>query len=210
LLLGRLGAVLAQTPHHVFDVDNRIVDQGTDGDRHAAECHRINRRTEGAQHENRGGQREWHRSQRDRGGTQICQEQQHHDDDQDPAVSKRSDHVVDGDLDKIRLAEDFPVDRHAFRQLLLQTIELSIEARREFDRVRSGLFLNADDHRGLTAARALAAFEGASFADVGDVANQHRPAAAHGHHALADFFGVSNPPDRLQHVLLRPLGVHAG
>ena len=33
-----LGAVLAQPSHHVLDIDDRVVDQVADGDRHAAQA----------------------------------------------------------------------------------------------------------------------------------------------------------------------------
>jgi len=47
------------------------------------------------------------------------------------AVAKRADDVVDRDFNEIRLAEDLAIDGHSFRELLLQTIELSVKTCRE-------------------------------------------------------------------------------
>ena len=75
--LRRLRRVLAQPPHHVLHVDDRVVDQRADGDRQAAERHRVDGGAERAQHQDRGGQRQRHRGQRDRGRAQVGEEQQH-------------------------------------------------------------------------------------------------------------------------------------
>src|SRR5262249_52743034 len=95
-------------------------------------------------------------------------------------------------------------------QLLLQAVELPIEARGEFDGVRAGLLLNADDHRRLAAAGALATLERAALLNIGHVANQHRSAAAQRDDTLANFLRVPDAPNCLQDVLLRPLGVDTG
>ena len=49
-----------------------------------------------------------------------------------------------------------------------------------------------------------------AFADVGDVAHQHRPLAAQRHDGLADLLGAAHAADRLEHVFLRSFGVDAG
>ena len=127
-----------------------------------------------------------------------------------PPSRSACDDVVDRDLDEVGLPEDPPVDRHAARQLALKRVELSIEPRRELDRVGAGLFLDADDHRRLAVARSLAALERRAFTHVGDVADEHRPIAAQRDDAVADLLRRAGPADRLQHVLLRAFHVDAG
>ena len=185
-LLGRLRVVLAQPPNHVLHVDDRVVNERADGNRHPTERHRVDARAEGAQRENRRGERQRHRRQRDRGRPEVGQKQQHDDDDEDAAVAKRVDHVVDGYLDEVGLPEDVPVNGDAGRQLLLERVELAVQPLGDLDRVGARLLLHADDHRGLAAAGAFAALERGALADVGDVAHEDRTIAAQRDHRVAD------------------------
>ena len=57
-----LALVFAQAPHHVLDVDDRVVHELADRNRHAAQRHRVDAGAERAQREDRRGER-----QRDRG-----------------------------------------------------------------------------------------------------------------------------------------------
>jgi hypothetical protein len=203
------GLVFAQPPHHIFHVDDRVVDERADRDRHAAERHRIDRRTEPAQHQDRRRQRQRHRRQRDPGGAKVGEEQHDDEDDEHAAVTQRFDHVADRHFDEVGLPEDAPIDGDPAK-FLLQRIELAIEPRGDLDRVRSRLLLDPDDHRRFAAPRTLAAFQRGRFAHVGHVAHQHRSRAAQADDAVADFIDTPGPPDRLQHILLRTLGVDTG
>ena len=82
--------VLAQAPDHVLHVDDRVVHQRADGDRHAAERHRVDAGAERPQREHRRRQRQRHRRQRDRAGAEVGEEQQHDHDDQNAAVAQRA------------------------------------------------------------------------------------------------------------------------
>jgi hypothetical protein len=189
LLAGRLALVLAQTPHHVLDVDDRVIDERADRDRHAAERHGVDAGAERAQRQHGRGQRERHRGQRDRGGAQIGEEQQHHDDHQNAAVAQRRDDVVDGDFDEIGLPEDLAIDGHALRQFVLEHVELSIQSAGQLDRVGTRLLLNADDHRRFAAARPFATLQGRTFPDIGKVLDQHRPGTTNHDDAVGDLLG---------------------
>ena len=80
-LVRRFRSVLPEAANHILDVDNGFVDECADGDRHSAERHGVDRSAKCPQREDRRGKRQRHRRQRDRGGTQIRQEQHndHHD-----------------------------------------------------------------------------------------------------------------------------------
>ena len=51
-----LGAVLAKPPHDVLHVDDRIIDERPNRDRHPTERHRVDGRAEGTEHQNRRGE----------------------------------------------------------------------------------------------------------------------------------------------------------
>ena len=93
---------------------------------------------------------------------------------------------------------------------MLERVELAVQPRRQLDRVRAGLLLDADDDRRLAASGSLAPLQRAALADVGDVLDEHRPRATQGHHAVADFVRVAHAADGLEHVLLRTFRVDAG
>ena len=204
--------ILPQPPHHVLDVDDRIVHQRADRDRHAAERHRVDAGAERAQDQHGRRQRQRHRGQRDRARrAELARNSSTMTIDQHAAVAQRADDVVDGDLDEVGLPEDPPVDRHPGRQLLLQRVELPIEPRGQLDRVGAGLLLDADDDRRLAAPRSFAALErGRPRAR-----RRRRGRAPSGRRAsattrLADLLRRSHAADRLEHVLLRAFRVDAG
>ena len=148
----RAGLVLAQAAHHVLDVDDGVVHQGTDGDRHATQAHRVDAGPEGAQREHRRGERQRQGRQRDGGRAQVGEEQHHDDHHEHRAVAQRGQHVLHRHLDEVGLAEDPPVDGVAGRQLLLEGVQRPVQASGHLQRIGAGLFLHADDHRRATAA----------------------------------------------------------
>ena len=120
----RLCLVLPKPPHHVFHIDDRVVHERADRDRHTAERHRVDARAERTQGQHGGRQRQRHRGQGDRSGAEVRQEEQDDDDDEDAAVAQRLDHVVDGDLDEVRLPENPPINLDSPRQFALDRIQL--------------------------------------------------------------------------------------
>ena len=91
---------------------------------------------------------------------------------------------------------------------MLEAIELSIETSRELNRVGPWLFLNAHDDGRLTAPGAFTALECAAFPHVCHITNQYRAATAKRYDTVADLFRSAHAADGLQHILLRPFGVH--
>ena len=89
-----------------------------------------------------------------------------------------STHVVDGDLDEVRLPEDVPVDRHARRQRLLDVVQRAVELSGQGQRVGAGLLLDAEDHCRLALGRALAALDRRADAHVGQMTDT-APAGRH-------------------------------
>ena len=206
----RQQGVLTQSAHHVLHIDNRVVHERADGDGQSAKRHRVDGHVETAKHENRRGQRERDGGQRDGGSAHVGQKREHHDDDQQTAITQRRDHVVDRHLDEVGLSEDPPIDGDPLRQIQLQRVELTIEPFGHLDRVGAGLLLHADDNRRGAVARPFAALERRAFLDVRDVADQHRACSPHRHDAVADFVRGTHSSDRLQDVFLRPLRIDPG
>ena len=146
----RLGqpAVLAQAPDDVLDVDDGVVHQRADGDGHAAQGHGVDGGPERLHGEHRGHQRERDREQRDDAGPHVGEEQEDDDDDQHRAFGSARQHVVDGRLDEVGLAEDAAVSiSMPLGSVAWMSSSTASSARGEFQRVGAGLLLDAEDHR---------------------------------------------------------------
>ena len=87
--------VLPEPPEDVLDVDDGVVDQLADRDRHAAQRHRVDRDAEQLHGEDRDDERERDRDERDRRRAEVPEEEEQDDDDEDRAVAQRLDDVVD-------------------------------------------------------------------------------------------------------------------
>ena len=90
----------------IFQHDDRVVDQAREGQRQAAEDHRIDRVVaEGKRDE--GGQRGERNGEEDRDGrAEVAEENQDHQPGQDQADGAFVEQVLDGGLDEDRLVED--------------------------------------------------------------------------------------------------------
>ena len=84
-----LFAVLAQALEHVFNVDNCIVDQRTDGDGHAADAHCVDGEAHELQDDDGDEQRERDGGQRDERRAAIHEEDEEHEHHEDAAFNER-------------------------------------------------------------------------------------------------------------------------
>ncbi|HMM35750.1 MAG TPA: hypothetical protein PKA62_13565, partial [Thermoanaerobaculia bacterium] len=94
-LLGGPGAVLAQAPEDVLDVDDRVVDEAADRDREAPEGHRVERRPHRLQCEDGDDERDGERHEGDERRPGIEEEEEEDDRDEDRPVAKRDRDVPD-------------------------------------------------------------------------------------------------------------------
>ncbi len=157
---GRKVMVLAQPPEDVFHVHDGVVHQGADGDGHAAQSHRVDRRPHRLEHDHRGQERHGNGHQRDETCPQVAQEQQHDDHHQDAAVAQGPFDVAHGRLDEVGLAEDVPLDGDSRRQRRLDFVERLVKPLGEFQRVDVRLLGDAQQDRRFSHGRAGAAFQG--------------------------------------------------
>ena len=88
-----LFAVLAQALEHVFNVDNRIVDQRTDGDGHAADAHRVDGEAHEFQDDDGDEQRERDGGQGDERRAAVHEEDEEHEHHEDTAFNERFAYV---------------------------------------------------------------------------------------------------------------------
>ena len=85
-LFGREGEILADAVVDIFNIDNGIVDQRSDGYSNAAEGHGVDGDSEPVEDEYGDDDREREGDDRDQGGAEIHQEDEQHDDDKDSAL----------------------------------------------------------------------------------------------------------------------------
>ena len=81
--------VLAQALEHVFNVDNRIVNQRTDGDGHAADAHRVDGEAHELQDDDGDEQRERDGGQGDERRAAVHEEDEEHEHHEDAAFNER-------------------------------------------------------------------------------------------------------------------------
>ena len=112
-LVLRVQAVDAQPAKDIFHENHRVVHERADGDGHAAQGHGVDGRAEGFHHQNRHHQRERNGREGDERGADVGQKEQHDEHDQQAAVAQGGLHVVDGNLDEVRLPEDAFINHHA-------------------------------------------------------------------------------------------------
>ena len=121
-LEGRTAAPLRscfpQPAKDVLDRDDRVVDERSDRDREAAQRHRVDRAAE------RGDGQDPGKSESGIAAeiavVRIPEEQEEDDHDQDRPVPQGGGHVLDRDLDEIRLAEVLLLDHDTLGKALLQ------------------------------------------------------------------------------------------
>jgi hypothetical protein len=141
--------VLAQAPHHVFDIDDRIVNKLADRDGQAAKAHRVQRQPESIHCHRCGDQREWQRDESDRGGACVHQKDNHDQHDERRTFEQCGEQVIERLLNEVGAAEQVRLDLHACREALLDLGKRRVNPLRQFQRIGAGLFLNADDDGGL-------------------------------------------------------------
>ena len=104
-----------------------------------------------------------------RPGPQVRQEQERHQDHQQRAVAQRAVQVRQRQLDEVRLAEQPRVELHARRQRRLDAVEHPVELGGQRERVDVRLPVDAENHRRLSVAGALAPLERLPHPHVRDV-----------------------------------------
>ena len=166
--------VLAQAPHDVLDVDDRVVDQLADGNGQSAQAHGVEREAEPVHGDGGGNQRERQRDERDGGGAHVHQEHHHHEDDEAGAFEQRLEQVVERLLDEVGAAKQVLLNLHPLGQGLLDLVERGVDAFGQLERVGARLLLDADDHRRARVVRAVAALDRRAFTHGREIPNQDR------------------------------------
>ena len=129
---GWFGVVLAEPFEYIFDVDDGIIHQRTDGNGHTAEAHRIDRQPQCLEYQNGDKERQRECDQRDDRRAEVHQENEQNDDDEYRPFDQRFLDVVDRALDEPRLAEDVGRDVDVRRKALPDLIERIVEVFGEF------------------------------------------------------------------------------
>ena len=179
--------VLLQAAEDVLDIDDRIIDQFTDGHRQAAERHRVDGYAEVTEGQRRDDDREGNRRQRNQAGAEIPEKDEEDDDHPDHAVADRLADVVDGGVDEIRLSEDVGDDGDVVRQPFLKLGQRVVDALTKHERVGAGLFLDREDDRPLAFNARVAASHRPGVPNLGDFANGDRHRIASPHHGVCHF-----------------------
>ena len=176
----RLGLVLAQSPEHVLDADDRVVDQLADGDGEAAQRHRVDGEAEQLKHDHRDQDGDRDGRQRNERRAPVQQEQEQHHGHDDEGLDQDSQHVVDRDLDERRLPEQHVDGGDVLRQDALQIAQRRLDLPGQLEGVGVGLFLNGEDHGGIAHVAGVAALHARRIVDRGDLAEPDGDALAIG------------------------------
>ena len=134
--------VLAQPLINVFNVDDGVVNERTDGDAHAAQRHRVDVHAQQVEHDHRAQERERNGQHRNERGAETAQKQEQDNDDEDRAFQQRTPHIVDRSLDKVGLLEDFGIQNDVGRQGGLEFGHTFFDIACNFQRVDVRLFRN--------------------------------------------------------------------
>ena len=192
--------VLAEPARDVLDIDDRVVHERADGNRHPAEGHAVDRQSRRAQAGDRGEERQRDRQQRDGAGAQAGEKDQRDRDHQQHAVAQCRIQVVDGQFDEVRLAEETGGKLHPGRQFVREFVEDTVQLARQGQCVDVRLAVDAEDHGRAPVVRSVAPLEGFTDPQLGDVADTDRPHVAGGDHRRADAVeagGTSGPLDQI-------------
>ena len=199
---GRTARVLAQAPADVLDVDDGVVDEGPDRDRHAPEGHAVDRQPQGAEPDDGSQQRQGNGEQGDGAGPQAGEKEQGHRDHEQGAVPQRTGQVAHCELDEVGLPEQARVELHAGRQIRLNVVEHAVELARQGHRVDVGLPVDAEDDGGPPVARSVSAPERGADLDRGHVRNPDGTGAARPDDRRGDRLDIGQPAHALNQVLL--------
>jgi hypothetical protein len=126
------GEPFAQAAHDVFDVDDRVVDERADRDRHAAEGHGVERGAERVEHEHGDDERERDGERGDEGRPAAEEEEADDEHDEQRAVAERVGDVVDAGRDEVGLpkqaARELDVGGQGGRDVVEHRVERSVSA----------------------------------------------------------------------------------
>ncbi len=141
--------VFAQPAEDVLDIDHRVIDQLADGDRKAAQGHRVDRQAKQLEDDGRGQDRDRDRRQRNGRRAPVEKKREQDDGHDKGGFEQHPLHVLDRVFDETRLPEYDLAGFHAGRQAGLQLREHLCDLSRQLHRVDIGLLLDRDDHGGL-------------------------------------------------------------
>ncbi len=150
-LFGRLHRRHVQGGHVVFDVfddDDGVVDHQADGQDHAEQGQHVGGEAEQVDADVGADDGDRHGQDRDDGGTETLQEEEHHQDHQNHRLEEGVDDLLDGGLGELAGVENdlvFEPVREAWFQLVDERPHLP----RGFDGVGPGLLVDDDGHRPL-------------------------------------------------------------
>ena len=102
---------------------------------------------------------------------------------------------MDGNLDEVRLSEDAFINRHAGGKFCRDVVQHGVECLGQPERVRAGLFLNAENHRRLLSRGAFAALRFLAYDDVAEVGDFRRNTVGGGHDRFPDVFQRAHASD---------------
>ena len=164
--------ILPQPTEGVLDVDDRIVDQATQGHGQSTERHDVDRHAGPGHDDERAAERQGQRCQRDDGGSDIEQEHHQHDGDDHRRFDQHLLEIGDAVLDEIRLAEYRTIEVHAGGQRHRGHRPIQVVGQRQG--IGPWCFLDRDHHRRRALFAGCAARLRCGQANVSDITDHHR------------------------------------
>ena len=182
----------------VFDFDEGVVHQDTDGEREAAEGHQVERGAGETEAKNRAEQRERNRGEDDQRRAPRPKKQQDDEGHERTHEDDLAQDVVDGRPDKDGLVKD-GLDLDAGRRGRADGRQAGHDPVDDFERRRVPEFQGGDDDGVLAVEPGDVGAESLAVADVGDIAQQNDPAIDVAHRQvekLGDGDGAGVDADR--------------
>ena len=93
--------ILLQPTEDIFHIDDRIIDEHTDGDRQSTQCHHIQTHAHGIHGQERHGKGNGNRGKCDDRRADVHQEQHQNDGHDDDGFDEDRSHVADGSIDEM-------------------------------------------------------------------------------------------------------------
>ena len=147
--------LLAEPPDHVFDVDDRIVDDVAQRDHEAGQDHHVDRGAVVVQHQAGGHDRQRHRRAANQGDAPFVQEEEQHADQEHAPDDQRHGEPLDRRLDVRRRAKDGGVDVDV-GQAGPQRVDGRLNALGDLQAVRPGELLDDQQQAGAVVDDAVA------------------------------------------------------
>ena len=173
--------ILPEPLVHILHIDDGIVHEGTDGDAHSSQSHRVDVHSEQLQHDHCGKKRDRDGNHGDKGGPETAQEEEQDEDNEYGALQQSPCDIVDRRLDVVSLTEHSGVHHDILRKGLRYRLEVLLDCGSDLEGVDVRLFADRQQNRFLPVHRGMTHLHGCSYTNRCHIRDDYRVPAFHLH-----------------------------